>query len=68
MWFLSVRLSAVTAVLVLFPEELFRWKMSFRISNAYEAEPSDWELMGRHISWFLMTVFAFILYIIGLTI
>lgn len=68
LWFLSVCLSAVTAVLVLFPEELFRWRMSFRISNAYEAEPSDWELMGRHISWFLMTVLVGILYIVGLTI
>lgn len=67
LWALGVALSVVTAVLVLFPDELFRWKMSFRISNAYAAEPSDLELTGRYISWMVMLILALIVYIMGLT-
>ena len=67
-WFLGVFLSIVTAVLVLFPDELFRWKLSLRISNAYEAEPSDLELTGRYISWMILSVLTLITYIVGLTI
>lgn len=68
LWFLGVFISGVTAVLVLFPDELFRWKMSFRISNAYEAEPSDWEMTGRYLSWMMLLILALVVYIIGLTV
>lgn len=68
LWFLGVFISAVTVVLVLFPDELFRWKLSLRISNAYEAEPSDLELTGRYVSWLVLLISALIVYIFGLTV
>ena len=68
LWFMGVLISGITAILVLFPDELFRWKMSFRIHNVYAAEPSDWELTVRHSSWIILLATTLIAYIVGLTI
>lgn len=65
-WFLGVFLSVMTAVSILFADELFRWNLSFRIHGADYAEPSDWEIAQRYIGWTVMTVMTFVLYIIGL--
>ena len=65
-WFGGVFICALTAVLILFADELFRWRMSFRIRDAERAEPSDWEIMSRHIVWAALPVIALILFIIGL--
>ncbi|MBQ7800775.1 MAG: hypothetical protein IJ375_00460 [Oscillospiraceae bacterium] len=45
-WFLGLFVSVITAVSILFADELFRWNMAFRIRDVDRAEPSDWELMG----------------------
>ena len=58
--------SLLLAVSILFADELFRWNMSFRIRYADDAEPSDWELMGRVLSWVILTVAVIALYIMGL--
>ena len=59
-------MSAVTAVSLVFADELFRFGLSFRIRNADMAEPSDWALADRNISWLIATVGIFVVYIIGL--
>lgn len=65
-WFGGVFISLIVAATMLFADELFRWNLSFQIRNPDRAEPSDWELAGRYISWTLLTVMAAALYVIGL--
>ena len=65
-YFLCLFMSAVTAVSLVFADDLFRFGLSFRIRNADMAEPSDWELMDRSISWFVASGGILVFYIIGL--
>ena len=66
-WFGGVFLSLLTAALILFADELFRFDLSFRIREVDRAEPSEWELLGRYVSWTILPVMALVLYIMGLT-
>lgn len=65
-WFFGVFASVITAISILFADELFRWNLAFRISNVESAEPSDWEIGGRYIGWTVMTIMALVIYIMGL--
>ena len=65
-WFCGVFISVMTAVSILYADELFRWNLSFRIRNAESAEPSFGEISGRYIAWTSLTIMALVLYIIGL--
>jgi len=65
-WFYGVLLSLLTAALVLFADELFHFHLSFQIRNADRAEPSDWEMAGRYISWVCLPIMILVLYIMGL--
>lgn len=66
MWFLAVFFCILNAVSMLFADELFRWNLMFRIRNADYAEPSDWEMIGRYISWTAITIMALVVFIMGL--
>ena len=61
-----IALFLLIAASILFSDELFYLSLSFRIRNAEYAEPSDWEMAGRYISWTGLTVMTLVLYIIGL--
>ena len=65
-WFAGAVISVICTVSILFADELFRWKLMFRVQDAYLVEPSDWEIACRYIGWTLMTVLAFAAFIIGL--
>ena len=65
-WFGGVLLCAFTILSILFADELFRWNASFLVRNAEEAEPSDWEIAGRYISWAALPIGALVLFILGL--
>lgn len=65
-WLAGVFVCAVTAVLILFADELFRWRMALRLRNADGAEPSELELMGRYVSWTVLPVLALVLFFMGL--
>ncbi len=65
-YFGGIFLSVLTAVTIVFADELFRFGLSFRIYNAYQAEPSDLEIMSRYIGWTVLTTAIFVIYIIGL--
>ena len=65
-WFLGLLLSIATAVSVLFADALFRFRMSFRISNPDDVEPSDWELGCRYVGWALSALIVLIIFIKGL--
>ena len=65
-WVTGLITCILTAVDILFADELFRLHMAFHISRAEDAEPSDWEIAGRYIGWTVMPVIALVLFIIGL--
>ena len=65
-WFGGTCICILTALSILFADELFRWELSFQIRNADKAEPSDWEIAGRYIAWTALPVMAVILFIEGL--
>ena len=65
-WFAGAFVSVMTAISILFADELFRWKLQFRVRDVDRIEPSDLELAGRYIGWTLLTVGALIMYIGGL--
>ena len=65
-WFMGAVIVALTVVTLLFADELFYFSMSFRVQDPYSAEPSDWEIAGRYISWTVMPFMALVVFIIGL--
>lgn len=65
-WFDGVLLCLVTAFLVLFGDKLFRLHLMFQIKNAEQAEPSDWELKSRRITWSVMAILTAIIFGMGL--
>ena len=68
MWLGGAALCLITWLTVLFADELFRLQMSFRIRNAEEAEPSEWEMAGRYISWTILPLLALFAFAAGLQI
>ncbi|MBR5247341.1 MAG: hypothetical protein IKV27_00080 [Lachnospiraceae bacterium] len=65
-WVYALVISVITAVTILYADELFRLNLSFQIKDPDYAEPSDWEITGRYIGWTIMPGLALFLYIIGL--
>lgn len=65
-WFGAVFICILNVLSILFADELFRRNLAFRIRNADLAEPSDWEIAGRYISWTVLTIIALALFIMGL--
>ena len=65
-WFGAVFISVLTAGSILYADELFRFNLSFRIQDAETAEPSEWEMMKRYISWTVLAIAALVVYILGL--
>ena len=65
-YFAGVFICLITAASILYADELFRWGLSFSIRHPERAEPSDWEIAGRYISWTALAVMALAVFIIGL--
>ena len=65
-WFIGLVMCVISAVSILFADELFRWNLSFRVRYAYDAEPSDWEISSRYIGWTLEPILILIIFIVGL--
>lgn len=65
-WFGAVFLCVLNALLILFADELFRWQLRFQIRDADCAEPSDWEIAGRYITWTVLSISALIVFLAGL--
>ena len=65
-WFGAVFICILNAVSILFADELFRWNLAFQIRDAERAEPSDWEIAGRYIGWTVITIMAFLVFMLGL--
>jgi hypothetical protein len=54
------------AALLWFADELFRWNLSFEIKDAQRAEPTQWALFCRWVSWVALTIIALAVFLIGL--
>lgn len=65
-WFLGALVCGVNALYIFFAEELFYFKMSFRVRDAELAEPSEWEIATRYIGWTGMVLAALIIFVVGL--
>ena len=65
-WFGAAFLCILNVLSILFADELFRLQLSFQIRNAEHAEPTDWEIAGRYISWTAIAIIAFVIFIRGL--
>ncbi|WP_209343536.1 hypothetical protein [Flavonifractor sp. AGMB03687] len=68
MWFLGLLLAGVTVLLIRFDDAIFRFNLFFRVRHPEDAEPSDWELTSRVLSWLAFTVFSFGVFLAGLII
>ena len=58
-------LALMTGLLVVYADRLFRWNLRWHIRDPERAEPSDWELFTRKLSWLLCFGTALVSYIIG---
>lgn len=65
-WFYGVLLCGLTVISVLFADELFRAGLFFQIQNADQAEPSEWEIASRYVSWVILPILALAIFIMGL--
>ena len=65
-WFGGLFFSIITAVSILFADEIFRWNLAFRIQNVESAEPSEWALAERYIGWTIGAIGTLLIYITGL--
>lgn len=64
--FFGIFACLLTALSILFADELFRWNLSFQIRDAAQAEPSDLEIATRYIAWTVLPIIALVLFMIGL--
>lgn len=65
-WFGAVFICVLNSLSILFADELFRFNLIFQIRNVDCAEPSDWEIAGRYISWTVLPIMALVIFIMGL--
>lgn len=65
-WLGAAFCCVITAVSILFADELFRFQLSFQIRDVEDAEPSEWEMMGRYIAWTILPIIALVFFMMGL--
>lgn len=65
-FFYGLFICIATAISVLFADEIFRYNMSFRIKDAEDIEPSDWEIASRYFAWMILPFIALLIFVIGL--
>lgn len=65
-WLFGTLLCAAVSVSILFADELFRWNLRFRIRDPERAEPSEWEIAGRYLTWTMLLILAVTIFIAGL--
>lgn len=65
-YFMGVIICLITVIYIFFADELFRFKMSFSVYNVDAIEPSEWEIMGRYLSWGVLPIFALVVFVMGL--
>lgn len=64
--FLGLVIALITAVSILFADELFYLSICFRVENAETAEPSDWYIATRSLGWLFLTIMTGVIFVMGL--
>lgn len=65
-WFFGTLACLLNVLGLLFAQELFWLRMSFRVSNPECLEPSGWEIACRYIGWTGMAIVALVAFFMGL--
>lgn len=65
-WVAGVFCCVVTAISILFADELFRAQVSLQIRNVENIQPSDWEIFGRYATWIIFFFMALLAFFMGL--
>ena len=65
-WAIGTFACILAAVSALFWDEIFRWNLKFVVRNAEGAEPADWMIATRYISWAVFLMLALFSFIYGL--
>ena len=65
-WFGCLILSFITALLILYADEVWVFSMSMRILDADRAEPTELEIFSRYAAWTVLTVSILVIYVLGL--
>lgn len=66
MWFVGTFIVILNIISIYFAENLFRFDMSLKTRSAQNVEPSELVIMGRYISWSILTLMAIVVYVVGL--
>ena len=62
----GIFLSILCVIDILFADELFRFRISFRVSDPDSVDPSDWEIASWYIGWTSIAILILICYMKGL--
>lgn len=65
-WLWGLIVAGFILLSMLRADDIFRWRLSFQITNPWDAEPTDWELLQRNLGWTAGAVAVLILCILGL--
>lgn len=65
-WLWALIIAGFILLSMLRADDIFRWRLSFRINNPWDTEPTDWELLQRNLGWTLAALTVLILCIFGL--
>lgn len=65
-FFLAAMVTAFTVISILFADELFRLGLIGRVRDWDQAEPSEFQIAGRYISWTLFPILILWIYLTGL--
>ena len=65
-WFAGVIVCMLNVFSILYADEIFRFYLSFRIDNAEDAVPSDWEITSRYLGWLFMFIPIIMFFALGL--
>ena len=65
-WIGGIFICALTAVIVIFAKDLFRFKVSLRVRNVVDPEPGDLTVAEWYIAWTVMPLLALLVFILGL--
>ena len=65
-WFLGLLCSFITALSVLYDDEIFRWNIRRTVRGAEDAQPTDYYLTSRAIVWTVILIVILVIYVKGL--
>ncbi len=66
LWFIATFIDGLAVIEIVFAEAIFRRRMMFMIREPENAEPSDFEMFQRYLSWLLTIGVSAAFYISGL--